>query len=72
MARVTGTKNPQRRSHSSEFFISLANITALDGDYTVMGQLVKGAPILDKLGLNSKIKDLRVFVRPSGTAKKLK
>ncbi len=42
MARRADKVNPQRRSNGSQFYITLGNHAALDGKYTVFGQVVSG------------------------------
>lgn len=42
MARRSDKVNPQRRSNGSQFYITLGNHAALDGKYTVFGEVVSG------------------------------
>ena len=66
MARKPDYVNPERRSNGSQFHILLSDAPHMDGSYTVFGKLVKGADILKKLEKGDRIKDIKVFVRPSG------
>jgi peptidyl-prolyl cis-trans isomerase B (cyclophilin B) len=49
MARTGDQVNPERRSSGSQFYICFKPTPQLDGQYTVIGQLVQGMDILDKL-----------------------
>lgn len=49
-ARTPDAVNPNRESSPSQFYISLADLPALDsGGYTVFGQVVKGMDVVDKI-----------------------
>jgi peptidyl-prolyl cis-trans isomerase B (cyclophilin B) len=49
MARTGDQVNPERRSSGSQFYICFQPTPQLDGQYTVIGQLVEGMDVLDKL-----------------------
>jgi len=49
MARTGDNVNPERRSSGSQFYICFQPTPQLDGQYTVIGQLVEGMDVLDKL-----------------------
>ena len=49
MARTGDQVNPERRSSGSQFYICFQPAPQLDGQYTVIGQLVQGMDVLDKL-----------------------
>ncbi len=49
MARTGDQVNPQRRSSGSQFYICFAPTPFLDGQYTVIGDMVEGTDILAKL-----------------------
>ncbi len=49
MARRSDKVNPQRRSNGSQFYICLGNYGALDGKYTVFGQVVSGIDSLKRI-----------------------
>ena len=49
MARTGDQVNPERRSSGSQFYICFKPTPQLDGQYTVIGQLVEGEDVLDKL-----------------------
>jgi cyclophilin family peptidyl-prolyl cis-trans isomerase len=42
MARRGDKVNPERKSNDSQFYFVLGNMTGLDGQYTVFGQVVSG------------------------------
>jgi cyclophilin family peptidyl-prolyl cis-trans isomerase len=51
MARTGDQYNPKRESSGSQFYLCLQPLPQLDaGGYTVIGQLVEGMDVLDKLG----------------------
>lgn len=50
MARTGDMVNPKRESSGSQFYLCLQPLPSLDGQYTVIGQLVEGMDVLDKLG----------------------
>jgi cyclophilin family peptidyl-prolyl cis-trans isomerase len=49
MARLGDAVNPSKESSGSQFYISLAPLPALDGQYTVFGQVVSGLEVLDEM-----------------------
>ena len=49
MARTGDQVNPERRSSGSQFYICFQPTPQLDGQYTVIGQLVEGMDVLNKL-----------------------
>jgi len=49
MARTGDQVNPERRSSGSQFYICFKPTPQLDGQYTVIGQLVEGMDVLEKL-----------------------
>lgn len=49
MARRSDRVNPAKRSNGSQFFIALGKYAALDGQYTVFGQIVSGMEIIEKI-----------------------
>jgi cyclophilin family peptidyl-prolyl cis-trans isomerase len=49
MARTGDQVNPERRSSGSQFYICFQPTPQLDGQYTVIGKLVEGMDVLDKL-----------------------
>ncbi|HZD58623.1 MAG TPA: peptidylprolyl isomerase [Anaerolineales bacterium] len=46
---VLGMANAGPGSNGSQFFITLAPMTQLDGDYTVFGQVISGLDVVEKL-----------------------
>lgn len=49
MARRGDDVNPERKSDGSQFYFALGDLSALDGQYTVFGQVVSGMPVLKKI-----------------------
>lgn len=49
MARLSDEVNPQRESSGSQFYIALADLPQLDGQYTVFGQVTAGLAAVDKI-----------------------
>jgi cyclophilin family peptidyl-prolyl cis-trans isomerase len=49
MARRSDGVNPSRASNGSQFYFVLGNMSALDGQYTVFGQVLSGLPLLKKI-----------------------
>ncbi len=49
MARRGDNVNPDRKSDGSQFYFVLGNMSALDGKYTVFGEVVTGMPSLKKI-----------------------
>ncbi len=49
MARTGDQVNPEKRSSGSQFYICFKPTPQLDGQYTVIGQLVEGMDVLEKL-----------------------
>ena len=49
MARTGDQVNPERRSSGSQFYICFQPTPQLDGQYTVIGQVVEGLDVLAKL-----------------------
>lgn len=49
MARRGDSVNPSRKSDGSQFYFVLGNMSALDGQYTVFGEVVSGMSFLKKI-----------------------
>lgn len=49
MGRRNDDVNPGRRSNGYQFYFALGNTGALDGKYTVFGQVVSGLPEIEKI-----------------------
>ncbi|MCB0320526.1 MAG: peptidylprolyl isomerase [Bdellovibrionales bacterium] len=64
MARRPDVVNPSRSSHGSQFHILLRDAPQMDGSFTVLGQVIKGMDVADKLEKGDKIKDFVVYIRP--------
>ncbi len=50
MARLSDEVNPERRSSGSQFYFCLQPLPVLDGKYTVIGKIIEGMDVLDRLG----------------------
>ena len=48
-ARTGDQVNPQRSSSGSQFYIALADLPLLDGQYTVFGQVTVGLEVMDAI-----------------------
>ncbi len=46
MSRLPDAVNPNRRSSGSQFYITLAPMPELDGQYTIFGRVVEGMDVL--------------------------
>jgi cyclophilin family peptidyl-prolyl cis-trans isomerase len=49
MARRGDKVNPDRRSDGTQFYFTLGNMSTLDGQYTVFGQVVSGLDVLRRI-----------------------
>lgn len=49
MGRRSDKVNPARKSNGFQFYFSLGNYSAMDGKYTVFGQVVSGIETLEKI-----------------------
>lgn len=50
MARLGDAVNPEKRSSGSQFYFCLQPLPMLDGQYTVIGKIIEGMDVLEKLG----------------------
>ena len=50
MARLPDQINPSRASSGSQFYICLAPVPHLDGQYTIIGKVVDGLGVVDAIG----------------------
>jgi peptidyl-prolyl cis-trans isomerase B (cyclophilin B) len=50
MARKPDQVNPAKASSGSQFYFCLQDISQLDGEYTVIGKIVEGLDVMEKLG----------------------
>lgn len=50
MARLPDQVNPNLESSGSQFYFCLQPLPQLDGKYTVIGKIVEGMEVLDKIG----------------------
>jgi len=63
MARLPDVHNPERRSSGSQFHLLMRESPRMDGEYTIMGRVIKGMKVLKDLRKEDVIEDLVVFVR---------
>ncbi|MGQ9707815.1 MAG: peptidylprolyl isomerase [bacterium] len=49
MARLGDAVNPEKRSSGSQFYFCLQPLPMLDGKYTVIGKIIQGLEVLDKI-----------------------
>lgn len=49
MARRSDRVNPDRKSNGYQFYFALGNMAALDGQYTIFGQVVSGLDVLERI-----------------------
>lgn len=64
MARASDEKNAKRESSGSQFHIILGESPHMDGNYTIFGRVKGGMAAVENLRAGSRIKDIKVFVRP--------
>lgn len=78
-ARQGDFANPQKRSSGSQFYIvhNPASCRALNGSYTVFGQVIKGLEVIDKIaakpvqrGSNKPLEDIKMTVEVEFMKKK--
>ncbi len=50
MARESDDVNPDRESSSCQFYFCLEPLAKLDGKYTVIGQIIEGIDVMEKMG----------------------
>jgi len=48
-ARQGDQVNPARKSNGSQFYITVAPATFLDGQYSVFGKVIKGMDVVDAI-----------------------
>lgn len=49
MGRLPNKINPNKASNGSQFYVTLAPMPKLDGEYTVFGQVTDGLDVLEKI-----------------------
>jgi peptidyl-prolyl cis-trans isomerase B (cyclophilin B) len=55
-------------SASSQFYVTLADVNFLDGNYAVFGKVVKGMEVIDSIKIGDKITSAKVTARSEGKA----
>jgi len=60
MRRSPSFINPERRSHPTQFYITLTRYQHLDGMYTVFGQVSSGMNVIEELQQGDKILSIRL------------
>ncbi|MGL4539702.1 MAG: peptidylprolyl isomerase [Candidatus Rhabdochlamydia sp.] len=59
--RLPDYRNPKKLSSGSQFYITLENLSNLDQEYSVFGQIIEGMDILDLIEEGDVIKKIEVF-----------
>ena len=65
-ARLADQVNPERRSSGSQFYITLAPTSGVDGFYTIFAQVVAGMDNVDQLRPGDKILSVRLPKKKQG------
>ena len=60
--RLPNYQNPEKLSSGSQFYITLENLSNLDQEYSVFGQIINGVDILDLLEEGDVIKNIEFFL----------
>jgi peptidylprolyl isomerase/peptidyl-prolyl cis-trans isomerase B (cyclophilin B) len=63
MARTADSVNPTRASSGSQFYITLAAQSGLDGAYTVFGDCSQSLAVVQKIQKNDAMTSVRVETR---------
>ena len=63
MSRRSDDINPQRLSNGSQFHILLRDAPHMDHKYTIIGQVVDGMDVVDRLSVGDTIQSIKVFVK---------
>lgn len=59
--RLPNYQNPEKLSSGSQFYITLENLSNLDQEYSVFGQIIDGMDILDLIEEGDVIKNIEIF-----------
>ncbi|MEK7340243.1 MAG: peptidylprolyl isomerase [Candidatus Rhabdochlamydia sp.] len=59
--RLPNYQNPEKLSSGSQFYITLENLSNLDQEYSVFGQIIDGIDIVDLLEEGDVIKNIEIF-----------
>lgn len=62
-ARLPDEVNPEKRSSGSQFYITLAEVPYLNGEYTVFGQTIEGLEVTKKIRSGDKIEKISVKIK---------
>ena len=62
-ARLPDQVNPQKRSSGSQFYITLAPVSFLDGEYSVFGKTVSGFDVVQQTKVGDVIEKVEVVVK---------
>ena len=63
-ARVPDNKiNPFKRSSGSQFYITLDEVSFLDGEYSVFGQMIDGFDVIKNICQGDKIENVEIIVK---------
>jgi peptidylprolyl isomerase len=63
MARLPDQVNPQKASSGSQFYITLAETSFLNGEYTVFGQVIDGMSTVENIQVGDKIQEMVITER---------
>ncbi len=62
-ARLPDQVNPEKRSSGSQFYITLEEVSYLDGEYSVFGQTIAGFDIIKKIAAGDKIQRIEIEIQ---------
>lgn len=62
-ARLPDQANPKKRSSGSQFYITLAKIPYLDGEYTVFGSTISGMDVVKQIEQGDVIKTIEIITQ---------
>lgn len=62
-ARLPNEVNRDKRSSGSQFYITLAKIPYLDGEYTVFGKTIEGMDIVQKIRQGDRIDSIEIVIK---------
>jgi cyclophilin family peptidyl-prolyl cis-trans isomerase len=63
MARLPDDVNPKKESNGSQFYVCLKDLSQLDGEYTVFGQVIQGMEAVLRLRQNDEMQSVTLRKR---------